>query len=67
MQKIKMYGTLALALLILIVIIQNAGAVETKLLVWSVTMPNALLLFVSVLIGFLMGAMFVTFRSSRKR
>lgn len=64
MQKIKLYGTIGMALLILIVIIQNVGAVETKLLLWSVTMPNALMLFVSVLTGFLMGVVFATVRSS---
>ena len=43
--KIKVVAAAVVALLVLIVVLQNTEAVETKLLFVSVTMPRAALFF----------------------
>ena len=45
------------AVLAIIVVVQNTQAVETKLLLVTVTMPRAVLLFVTLLIGFVIGVL----------
>ena len=44
-----------IALLVLIVVLQNTESVRTDLLFVSITMPRAVLLFVTFVIGFLLG------------
>jgi uncharacterized integral membrane protein len=46
-----------LGLLVLIVVLQNTEEVETEILFVSVTMPKAVLLFGTLLIGFAMGVL----------
>jgi lipopolysaccharide assembly protein A len=58
MQKAKLVGACVGALLIVIVILQNTQAVTTKLLFLTVTLPNALLIGLSVLVG-LAGGIFL--------
>ena len=55
MQKIKLVVIAILAVLVLIVALQNTANVETKLLFATVTMPRAILLFVMLVIGFVIG------------
>ena len=55
--KIKMIVAATLALLVLIVVLQNTESVETKLLFTTITMPRAALLFGTLLIGFALGVM----------
>ena len=55
MKKIKTIIAVAVSLLILIVILQNTQAVETRLLFMKITMPRALLLFITLLVGFVIG------------
>lgn len=45
-----------ISLLVLIVVLQNTKSVETKFLFITVTMPRALLLFLTFLFGFVVGA-----------
>ena len=47
--------TLVLAVLVVIVVLQNTEAVETQLLFATVTMPRAVLLLTTALIGFALG------------
>jgi putative membrane protein len=56
-QKIKIVVVAVLALLAVIVVLQNTEQVETKLLFVSLTMPRAALLCGTLVIGFLLGAL----------
>lgn len=64
MKRIKTYGIIALAIIFLIVVFQNAGAVDVRFLAWKFSMSQALLLPIVLIIGFLIGSLFV--RRSRK-
>ena len=55
MQKVKISAIALLALLVLIVVLQNTESVETKILFFSVTMPRAALLFGALVVGFIIG------------
>jgi uncharacterized integral membrane protein len=57
MNKIKVVALALIALLGLIVILQNTQAVETHLLFLTLTMPNAALLFGTLIIGFAIGVL----------
>lgn len=53
--KLKIAGIAVLALLVLIVVLQNRQVVDTQLLFVTVTMPNAALLFGTLLVGVAIG------------
>ena len=55
--KLKIVGVAAVVLIVLVVVLQNTQAVETKLLFLTVTMPNAALLFGTLIIGFAIGVL----------
>ena len=55
MGKIRNIIIVLLVVLAIIVILQNTQAVETKLLFVTVTMPRALLLMVTFLVGLAVG------------
>lgn len=55
-----------LAVLVVIVVLQNTQAVETRLLFVSITMPRAVLLLVSAVVGFALGVL-VSLRVVRKK
>ena len=55
MKRLKLFGILTLVILVLIVILQNTEEVRTNLLFMEVTMPRALLLLVTLLIGLVVG------------
>ena len=57
MTKFKVVALAVVGLIVLVVILQNTEAVETKLLFVSVTMPRAVLLFGTLLIGFALGVL----------
>ena len=59
MNKPKLVALSVLALLVVIVVLQNTQAVETKLLFFTITMPRAVLLFGAMLTGFAMGVLSV--------
>ena len=64
MARAKLILVTVLALVLIIVIMQNTQAVETKILFLSFTMPRALLLVATTLVGFVLGVL-VTFRQTR--
>ena len=66
MERFKMITIGILALLGVIIILQNTTPVETKLLFFSITMPRAILLMVTTLIGFALGLL-VSFYMQRKK
>jgi uncharacterized integral membrane protein len=55
LDRLKIIGAAILALLVLVVVLQNTESVETRLLFVSVTMPRAALLFGTLIIGFALG------------
>jgi uncharacterized integral membrane protein len=48
------------ALLILVVVLQNLDQAPTRILFFTITMPRALLLFITLLIGFIIGLLFAS-------
>ena len=57
MSKLKLLAIVVLAVLAVIVVLQNTQAVETRLLFATVTMPRAVLLLVTAVIGFALGVL----------
>ena len=57
MNKLKIVAIAVLALVVVVVVLQNTQAVETKLLFLTVTLPNAALLFGTLIIGFAIGVL----------
>jgi len=57
MAKWKLVVIAVVGLLVLIVVLQNTEAVETKVLFVSVAMPRAVLLFGTLLAGFALGVL----------
>ena len=55
--KVKVVGIAAVVVLMVVVVLQNTQAVETKLLFLTVTLPNAALLFGTLIVGFAIGAL----------
>jgi len=57
MKKVTLIVILVVAVLGIVVVLQNTEAVKTKLLFVTVTMPRAVLLFVTTLFGFAVGVL----------
>ena len=57
MNKLKFVAIAVIALFAVIVVLQNTQSVETKLLFLTVTLPNAALLFGTLIIGFAIGVL----------
>jgi uncharacterized integral membrane protein len=57
LNKLKIVAIAVIALMVVAVALQNTQAVETKLLFFTVTMPNAALLFGTLVIGFAIGVL----------
>ncbi len=57
MKRFKLIFTAILALLCVVIILQNTEPVETKFLFLSITMPRAILLMGTTLIGFALGVL----------
>ena len=66
MQKLKMGGTALVAILMVIIVLQNTEPVETRLLFATITMPRAVLLFVTLVVGVLIGLLIPRFRKKRR-
>jgi len=57
LNKIKIIAAAIVALLVLIIVLQNTESVDTKLLFVTMTMPRAALLFGTLTIGFVLGVL----------
>ena len=55
--RVKLIVAGILGLLVLIVILQNTEAVETRFLFLTISMPRAVLLFGTTLLGFILGVL----------
>ena len=56
-KKIQIAAAAIVAILVLIIVLQNTETVETKLLFATISMPRAAMLFGTLLIGFVVGAL----------
>ena len=66
MQHTKLIVTLVLSALLLIIVLQNTEPVVTKILFISISMPRAVLLFGTTMIGFALGVM-ISFMMMKRR
>jgi uncharacterized integral membrane protein len=57
MKRFKLISIAILTILGIIIILQNTEQVETRLLFLSITMPRAILLMCTTLIGFALGVL----------
>ena len=57
MNKLKVVAIAVIAVVAVIVVFQNTQAVETKLLFLTLTLPNAALLFGTLIVGFAIGVL----------
>ena len=55
MKKLRLIAAGVLAILVTVVVLQNTAVVETHILFATVTMPRAVLLLSTVLVGFALG------------
>ena len=65
-QKIKIFAIAVCAVLVLVIVVQNTETVEARLLLATLTLPLAVLLFGSLVIGFILGLVFRTRLFRRK-
>ena len=66
MERFKLVSIALLIMLCIIIILQNTQPVETRILFMTITMPRAILLMVTTLIGFALGVL-VSFFFQRKK
>lgn len=66
MERIKLVCIVILALLGMILVLQNTEPVETKIFFSSIIMPRAVLLFGTTAIGFFLGVLVSLFLSGKK-
>ena len=66
MQKIRLILSVVLIALVLVFVLQNMTVVEVKFLFWSLSVPRSLLIFVTLLLGVIIGWFIAgTLRKSR--
>ena len=66
MERFKLVSIAVLIIPGIIIILQNTQPVETRILFMTITMPRAILLLVTTLIGFALGVL-VSFFFQRKK
>ena len=57
MQKVKVVGGVVVAILLIVIVLQNTEVVETRILFTSISMPRAALLFGTLIAGFGLGVL----------
>lgn len=67
MQSIKSIISLILIIAVLIFSIQNIAAVEIQFLLWSFSIPRAMLIVILLGIGFIIGLLFCSLVFHRRR
>jgi len=67
MSRAKLVVTAILVILIVIVVLQNRKPMLVDILWWQPTLPKALLLIVTLAIGYAAGLVTAGFRSGRKK
>ncbi len=67
MKNAKLIAAAIGAIVIVVVIMQNTATVDTHFLFFTVSMPRAVLLMATLLIGFALGVLVTTRMTTRKR
>ena len=67
MHSLKSITSLILIIAVLIFAIQNVAAVEIQFLLWSFSIPRALLIVILLGIGFIIGLLFYSLVLHRRR
>ena len=67
MKRVKLIAAGVIAVLLIIVIVQNREPVETRLLLATVQMPRAMLLAVTFLLGATVGFLAASYIAARRR
>ena len=67
MRSLKSIFSLLLVIAVLIFAIQNVAAVEIQFLLWSFSIPRALLIVILLGIGFIIGLLFYSLLLHRRR
>jgi uncharacterized integral membrane protein len=67
MQSLKSIISLLLIIAVMIFAIQNLAAVEIQFLLWSFSIPRALLIVILMSIGFIIGILFYSLAFRRRR
>ena len=67
MRSLKLIFSLLLVIAVLIFSIQNIAAVEIQFLVWSFSLPRALMIATLLGIGFIIGLLFYSLMVPRRR
>ena len=57
MQRFKLVSILIISFIVLIIVFQNTEPVVTKIIFISITMPRAVLLFGTTMLGFVLGVL----------
>ena len=65
-KKPKFIITLIVTVIVLILVLQNTEPVDTQILLWDFPMSRALLLIITFLIGFTVGAVSFRYLTRRK-
>jgi putative membrane protein len=66
MKRAKIIAGAVIAALLIVIVVQNRQPVATKLLFVTVTMPRAMLLLVSILMGFVLGLLAANYLIKRR-
>lgn len=67
MTRVKLVFSSILAIMVLIIVLQNTEPVETKILFFSITMPRAVFLVGTTLTGFALGVLTSFFLTRGRR
>jgi uncharacterized integral membrane protein len=67
MKKIKLAAIVVLSIVTLIVVLQNTTMARTQILFWSLEMSQALLLILTFVLGFVIGALVASGLLRKKR
>jgi uncharacterized integral membrane protein len=66
MRNLKLISASLLAVLVAIIVVQNRDPVGTHILFWTVSMPLAILLFITSAAGFALGVLLTLSLNSRR-
>ena len=67
MAKVKLIAVLVLAVLGILLVVQNTASVPTRLLVFKADMPIAVLLLIATLVGFALGVLVSLMATGRRK
>jgi uncharacterized integral membrane protein len=67
MKKIKLAAIVILSIVALVVVLQNTGVTRTQILFWPLEMSQALLLILTLVLGFVIGVLVTSYFLRKKR